>query len=1011
MSSSGKEGDRAAVFRTTKVRTKLKGDASWLQRRDEPQAEAEDEKPWLAEVRAARVNGAPAETSPVSSPTKPTLPPKPDTESAPTSGFLIRGIFTKLDDKPASSSTSTTSNGFSGTTKFNKKPTESYKRIAPHTVRPTSERPESLFSSEEQEKRSKEKAPDTITSSFVAKRVEIFDEDDNATAPAPASSPPPSAIKPVTSAAAAPQPRPRKIADISAKMAVVEPTAPKVEETSPDPVSKDLTSVSVTEDPSEDMKPGCTKVATPLPELTLHVEAEMKDSDVSEQAHTPLVLLIPASAAAEAASAECPTPAPAPLESPTPIPTVPLSPVPLSTVTAITVKTEPELEVKPQPEPAPAPEQEPQTESAAATAPGPEPEPEPELEPQVEPAAASGPGLESEPEPELEPQTEPAAASGPGLEPEPEPELEPQTEPAAASGPGLEPEPEPELEPQIEPAAAPGPGPEPEPEPELVPQTERAAAPGPGPESEPEPELEPQIEPAAAPGPGPESEPEPDTELASKQSPEPSSSVDTHTALYDSLISFDTSSTSFKDDEPELAKEDGDLVDTQSSVEEEPALALIKCDLITDNLLDLNDSSEESAEPIPPSPGRWSLDLLSGQDSEAEQVKPSGKLDLLADDVILISSEPHSLSMQREEEKQTDETAKETQSSTEPVTVTTETMIITDRSEEDNAELWSTSVTTTVTESSSADPFDPYPIGTTSPNSTSDLLQPLADISINSAPETSLENKEPSPEINMGSDALKSLADDVLPINTETRSLRTKRSWAHTWETSTPQHIVPEESEEPEPEGQQTVIRFEKKSSENDSPWDRWTSPTVYTIATTTGEEEEEVEDSPEDTQTQTVTTFTTIRDIHSEPEPAMDRFETYSRAVIEDERVETEEPETKKGFVYVKEYVNTTELSLHNARDEIDDFNSGSNNLTSSSSSYSYSSPATYSRGSLSSTCTYCGEQVGNDAKITIEHLNINCHPACFKCDVCSKPMGDLLFSMFLHGGKVHCESCYSNI
>lgn len=33
-----------------------------------------------------------------------------------------------------------------------------------------------------------------------------------------------------------------------------------------------------------------------------------------------------------------------------------------------------------------------------------------------------------------------------------------------------------------------------------------------------------------------------------------------------------------------------------------------------------------------------------------------------------------------------------------------------------------------------------------------------------------------------------------------------------------------------------------------------------------------------------------------------------------------------------------------------------------------------------LSSTCTYCSEQVGNDAKITIEHLNINCHPSCFK-------------------------------
>ncbi|KAI3351874.1 hypothetical protein L3Q82_020706, partial [Scortum barcoo] len=69
-------GDKAAVFRTTKVRTKLKGDGSWLQRRSEPQEETEEVKPWVAEVRASRINGAPIETSPVSSPTVSTpLPP------------------------------------------------------------------------------------------------------------------------------------------------------------------------------------------------------------------------------------------------------------------------------------------------------------------------------------------------------------------------------------------------------------------------------------------------------------------------------------------------------------------------------------------------------------------------------------------------------------------------------------------------------------------------------------------------------------------------------------------------------------------------------------------------------------------------------------------------------------------------------------------------------------------------------------------------------------------------
>lgn len=38
------EGEKAAVMRTTRVRTKLKGDSSWLQQRDEPQSETSEGK-------------------------------------------------------------------------------------------------------------------------------------------------------------------------------------------------------------------------------------------------------------------------------------------------------------------------------------------------------------------------------------------------------------------------------------------------------------------------------------------------------------------------------------------------------------------------------------------------------------------------------------------------------------------------------------------------------------------------------------------------------------------------------------------------------------------------------------------------------------------------------------------------------------------------------------------------------------------------------------------------------
>ncbi|XP_029297117.1 zinc finger protein 185 [Cottoperca gobio] len=872
------KGDKESVFMTTKVRTKLKGDGSWMQRRNDAQAEADKEKPWLAEVRANRLNGAPVETSPVSSPTAPTLPPaNSDAERAPTSGFLIRGIFTKLN-KPASSPTT---NGVSETTtQFSKKPSESYKKIATYTVKPTPENQESQLSTEEQEKRTEaassvvkksaarqrsyvfsaakksepqETEPDTSLAdsspSFVARRVEITD-DESAVTPAPP------AVVPVTSVASVPEPRPRKIVDTRVKtavdVAVNQPGVPKVKEAAPEPAKDDPPPVSVVvKDPFEGMKPGCTKVATPLPVLlpelvqTVSAEPELEDSNVSGQVYTPLIKFTPAS--------------------PTPLSPTPVSPVPLS----------------------PAPES-----SAIVTV---------------------------------------------TIEPIPEPETAP--------------------------------------------------------------------------------------------APKPRSSVDTLTALSGTLISFDTSSTSFVDDEPVLAEEEGGSVDrrtSEDSVEPEPAPEISNCAPVTDDLLAFTTGPEESAVPVPPSPGRWSQDLLSGLDSESNPVKTSGTLDLLANDVLLINTEPSSLNMQREEE--TDETTKETQSITETVTITTKTVIITDKSQEFNADPWSSHVTTTVTESSLADPFDPYPMGTTSSNSSSDLLQPLSDISINRASLTSVENKVPSAETNQednadpwsshvtttvteSSNAMESLADNIIPISTDTTSLSSHRSWARTWETSTPLQANMEESQEAVPGGQtvdqQTLVMFEKKSKENDSPWDKWTSPTVYTVTPEEEEEEEEEEESFADTQTETrTTTITTIREIHSEPQPVMDRYETSSRTVIvEDQRVQSPEPEAKKGFVYVKEYVNATELSLHNVRDNTD---GGSDYLTSSSTSYSYSSPSTYSSGSLSSVCNFCEEQVGGDAKITIEHLNINCHPNCFKCGVCNKPMGDLLDCMFLHGGKVHCETCY---
>ncbi|XP_076018869.1 zinc finger protein 185 isoform X2 [Genypterus blacodes] len=856
------EGNRDTVFRTTKVRTKLKGDGSWMLNRTQSEAEPQQEKPWIAEVRARRLSEdqdqATSEISPVSSTVKPTEEPtKPATDRTPKdSGFLIRGVFTRTDSKPA---TSSTFNGISGTTNYSKKASDTYKKIAPHTVRTTSEIQEvQQLSPEEKEKRTEaasnvlkrssvktrsyvlsaakkyesldnaDAAPVNSSVSFVAKRVEIFDDDESPPAPS----------------ATVPEPESQTANNTSA---VDEPLAPKVEVAAPEPEKEDAPLVPV-EDPFAGMKPGCTKVATPLPELIVELEKE-DPSPVPVEEEDPFAGMKPGCTKVD---------------------------TPLPALIAEFIQDAPR-------------DQEPDDDLLV------KPAPESTIQ---EPLALVS----------LAPV--PAASEPPTL-------VSPTPEPAA-------------LEPLVLVSPAPVP----------------AAFAPPAPVS-PTPEFAVQ-------------EPEP------ASSPYISTNVDTLVALSDTLLSFDTSSTSqseetqvdafvsasnsFKDDQPSLVEEEASLVLINGGVEHEPTPVLSNCIPITDDLLALTSGPEEPVEPVPQSPGRWSQDLLSELDSNPASTTVS--LNLLADDVIPISTEASSLSDAREEEKQTDETVGETLSSTETVTVSTTTVIITDES--------------------SVDPFDPYPMRPTSHNS-----------------------------VNTLSSNMDSLVD-LNPINTDTKSPST-HSWASSWDPSNSQLLQSKEYEpESSTEDQQTLVRFEKKSSENDSPWDKWTSPTIYTVATTTEEEEEE--QRPEVTETETITTITTIRETYGEPEPATDRYETFNRTSREEPAPEA--PEPRKNFVYLKEYVSASELASHNARDSS---GSGSDYFTSRSSSYSYSSPSTYSSAPVNSSCTYCGETVGNNAKITIEHLNINCHPDCFKCGVCGHPMGDLLDDMFLHGGKVHCGSCYS--
>ncbi|XP_019648447.1 zinc finger protein 185 isoform X6 [Ailuropoda melanoleuca] len=71
----------------------------------------------------------------------------------------------------------------------------------------------------------------------------------------------------------------------------------------------------------------------------------------------------------------------------------------------------------------------------------------------------------------------------------------------------------------------------------------------------------------------------------------------------------------------------------------------------------------------------------------------------------------------------------------------------------------------------------------------------------------------------------------------------------------------------------------------------------------------------------------------------------------------------------------------------------------------------ALYSERTSGRICTYCNQEIRDCPKITLEHLGICCHDYCFKCGICSKPMGELLDQIFIHRDTIHCRKCYEKL
>ncbi|XP_041111645.1 integumentary mucin C.1-like isoform X11 [Polyodon spathula] len=327
----------------------------------------------------------------------------------------------------------------------------------------------------------------------------------------------------------------------------------------------------------------------------------------------------------------------------------------------------------------------------------------------------------------------------------------------------------------------------------------------------------------------------------------------------------------------------------------------------------------------------------------------------------------------------------------------------------------------------------------------------------------STESKSPSTETKTQTTVTKETVFDTPknPVTTEskTKSSQDTKSLWDKWD---------------KPAATETAITTvtEKSSLDTKSAWDKWDVPTATEITTTTVTQKREADtviptwrvmditknmsvstqqQSPS-IQTQTTFTkketvfetepvtesaFTIAKETKQDPPTASDLIsfdmeENNSVTTIHTTKYQTEDPVQKtfdssdltniintdttthqskspdpeyKKIVMVKEYVNSTGFnpSEYSSINKYD-------NITYSHSNYSYSSPSATYRSSGTS-CSYCGEMVGDDARITIEHLNIYSHPSCFKCGVCSKPMGELLESMYIHGGQVHCDSCYDQV
>ncbi|KFV01620.1 Zinc finger protein 185, partial [Pterocles gutturalis] len=113
----------------------------------------------------------------------------------------------------------------------------------------------------------------------------------------------------------------------------------------------------------------------------------------------------------------------------------------------------------------------------------------------------------------------------------------------------------------------------------------------------------------------------------------------------------------------------------------------------------------------------------------------------------------------------------------------------------------------------------------------------------------------------------------------------------------------------------------------------------------------------------------------------------------------------TRKGVLFVKEYVNSSELSASPRYGRYEQL------LGLEPACVREEFTLLFLHRSSEPVCSYCSREIRDCPKIIIEHLNICCHEYCFRCGICHKAMGDLLDKIFIHRDIVHCDKCYEKL